>query len=186
MIYTDTVDVTWAADGTGSAQSTDDGLPAGGNVALAAGTYQWIASYSGNDQNNADGPTACDDPLEASVITAAAPTLTTEIHLEPGDTAIASPFEVALGSSVHDSATATGPAALGNPTGDVDFTFYKGECGYDESNLLFTDNDIPLVDGVAHPSDSSVALGAGSTTSAPTTTATTRPAGRTRTASVSR
>ena len=88
------------------------------------------------------------------------PEISTEIHLDPGDTAIADPFEVALGSSVHDSATAVGPDALGDPTGDIDFTFYKGECG-DNSNLLFTDLDVPLVDGVAHPSDSSGALGAG-------------------------
>jgi hypothetical protein len=94
----------------------------------------------------------CQEPVK--------PEISTEIHLEPGDTAIADPFEVALGSSVHDSATATGPEALGDPTGDIDFTFYKGACG-DDSNLLFTTLDVPLVDGVAHPSDSSGALGAG-------------------------
>ena len=37
VIYTDTVDVTWAADGTGSAQSTDGGNPADGRITTPEG-----------------------------------------------------------------------------------------------------------------------------------------------------
>lgn len=156
VIYTEVVDV----DGNGDYSTDGDGLPVDGNIALTAGTYQWIAYYGGDDNNEDAGPTACDDPREASVITAAAPTLTTEIHLDPESDPPTVVLAVDLGSSVHDAATADGPDALGDPTGDVDFTFYKGECE-DDSNLLFTDLDVPLVDGVADPSDSSGALGAG-------------------------
>src|SRR2546425_673160 len=37
----------------------------------------WIASYSGDLNNNAAGPTACADPAEAVVVTKASPALTT-------------------------------------------------------------------------------------------------------------
>src|SRR3989449_3056486 len=34
-------------------------------TAIQAGTYHWIASYSGDLNNNAAGPTACADAAEA-------------------------------------------------------------------------------------------------------------------------
>src|SRR3989441_985678 len=56
----------------------------------------WIASYSGDLNNNAAGPTACADPAEAVVVTKASPALTT--------TASGS---VAAGGAVNDVAHLT-------------------------------------------------------------------------------
>ncbi|HVT60217.1 MAG TPA: IPTL-CTERM sorting domain-containing protein [Thermoanaerobaculia bacterium] len=47
-------------------------------AALTPGTYRWIASYSGDANNLAAGPTVCSDPVQAAVVTgftAAIPTL---------------------------------------------------------------------------------------------------------------
>src|SRR5207245_444307 len=92
-------------------------------TAIQAGTYHWRASYSGDLNNNAAGPTACADPAEAVVVTKASPALTT--------TASGS---VAAGGSVNDVAHLT----LGtNPTGTITFTLYSdAECTI--SGLVFT------------------------------------------------
>src|SRR5260370_42709855 len=59
----------------------------------AAGTYRFIASYSG-DANNNGAATACNDPNESTAVTKASPTLTT--------TASAG---VAAGGTVSDTAS---------------------------------------------------------------------------------
>src|SRR3989449_10610873 len=46
-------------------------------TATQAGTYHWRASYSGDGNNNAAGPTACADPAEAVVGRKASPPRTT-------------------------------------------------------------------------------------------------------------
>src|SRR3989454_393389 len=80
-------------------------------TAIQAGTYHWRASYSGDLNNNAAGPTACADPAEAVVVTKASPALTT--------TASGS---VAAGGAGDDVAHLT----LGtNPTGTITFTLYS-------------------------------------------------------------
>jgi len=155
-LYTENVNV----NGNGDYTTDGDGSPAGGNVAQTAGTYQWVASYSGDNLNEAVGPTGCNDAREANVVEAAAPTVVTAIHLEPETNPATVVTTIDLGHAVHDSATVTGPAALGIPTGSVDFTFYKGTCVDEESPVLFTDN-VALVNGVAVPSKSTGALGAG-------------------------
>src|SRR5207245_1717955 len=96
---------------TSSATVTGNGdYSSGPFTATQAGTYHWRASYSGDGNNNAAGPTACADPAEAVVVTKAAPALTT--------TASGS---VAAGGSVTDVAHLT----LGtNPTGTITFTLY--------------------------------------------------------------
>src|SRR5439155_7722373 len=66
VAFTDTKLVSGNADYTSSSFT-----------AIQAGTYRWIASYSGDLNNNAAGPTACADPAEAVVVTKAAPALTT-------------------------------------------------------------------------------------------------------------
>src|SRR5437879_12811933 len=63
---------------TSSATVTGNGdYSSGPFTATQAGTYHWRASYSGDGNNNAAGPTACADPAEAVVVTKAAPALTT-------------------------------------------------------------------------------------------------------------
>src|SRR3989440_5407719 len=63
---------------TSSATVSGNGDYASGPfTATQAGTYHWRASYSGDPNNNAAGPTACADPAEAGVATKAAPALPT-------------------------------------------------------------------------------------------------------------
>src|SRR3989475_624547 len=116
VAFTDTKLVSGNADYTSSSFT-----------AIQAGTYRWIASYSGDLNNNAAGPTACADPAEAVAVTKASPALTT--------TASGS---VAAGGSVNDVAHLT----LGtNPTGTITFTLYSdAECTI--SGLVFTSSAI--------------------------------------------
>src|SRR5205807_688350 len=84
----------------------------GGFTAATAGTYRWVASYSG-DANNAAVATACSDPSESVVVTppvSGNPTLTTQAS--PG---------VAVGGQVTDTATLSGGT---NPTGTITFTLF--------------------------------------------------------------
>src|SRR3989442_14931765 len=53
VAFTDTKPVSGNADYTSSSFT-----------AIQAGTYRWIASYSGDLNNNAAGPTACADAAE--------------------------------------------------------------------------------------------------------------------------
>ena len=75
----------------------------------AAGTYQWIASYSG-DGNNSAVSGACGDPNESVAVTQATPAITTNA------TAAAT-----VGGSISDSATL---ASGFNPTGTITFSLY--------------------------------------------------------------
>ncbi|MGI8778285.1 MAG: hypothetical protein ACR2LJ_13100 [Acidimicrobiales bacterium] len=74
-----------------------------------AGTYRWIATYSGDAINNG-AATLCNDPGEQSIVIQATPQLTTT----------ASPT-VGIGGAVHDTATLTGGTS---PTGTIVFTLF--------------------------------------------------------------
>src|SRR5207247_6795272 len=80
-----------------------------GFVVVLAGTYRFIATYSG-DANNNGATTACNDPNESVAVTKATPTLSTT----------ASP-SVAAGGSISDTAHLAGGSA---PTGTITFTLY--------------------------------------------------------------
>jgi hypothetical protein len=75
-----------------------------------AGTYQWRASYSGDDHNKPAGPTACDDSAETVTVTAAMPAVHT-LAL-PG---------APIGFSVRDRALLIGGT---EPTGTITFRLY--------------------------------------------------------------
>ncbi|HSC04380.1 MAG TPA: hypothetical protein VLC49_13705 [Solirubrobacteraceae bacterium] len=75
-----------------------------------AGTYRWVATYSGDDNNHPAGPTACGDPDETIVIARARPTLTTQTS---GATDFPNP--------ISDSAALDGGA---DPTGMITFRVY--------------------------------------------------------------
>jgi len=156
-------------NGTGEVVPVDSGngdySTTTGFVAPTAGTYQWVASYSG-DGNNTPVSSSCNDPREATVVTQAAPNVATEIHLSPETTPHPTPVTgpVALGTTVHDSATATAPSSLlPTPTGKVTFSFYSGTCA-DAKNgtLIGTPDDVTLAGGVADPSADQGPLHAGS------------------------
>ncbi len=77
---------------------------------IQAGTYHWVASYSGDDANRPAGPTACGDLAETVVVSRAQPMLAT--------TAVSN---VGLGLGVSDSATLSGALS---PTGTITFRLY--------------------------------------------------------------
>lgn len=78
----------------------------------AAGTYQWVATYSGDAGNNPVS-TACNDPVESVVVTAVGP-------VTPNLTTVASP-NVQLSGQITDTATLAGG---NNPTGTITFSVY--------------------------------------------------------------
>ncbi|MGH9278986.1 MAG: beta strand repeat-containing protein, partial [Acidimicrobiales bacterium] len=86
------------------------GYPSDTFTPTLAGTYRWVASYSG-DAGNTAVTTTCNDPNETVTITGApAPQLTTQAS--PG---------VSLGGPVTDTATLAGAT---NPTGTITFNLY--------------------------------------------------------------
>jgi hypothetical protein len=78
-------------------------------IAALPGTYLWVASYSG-DVNNNSATTACNEPAETSTVTKASPTITT--HATASATA---------GGTISDTANLAGGNA---PTGAITFTLY--------------------------------------------------------------
>jgi hypothetical protein len=78
-------------------------------TALATGTYQWVASYSG-DANNASVAAACDAQGESVTVSLAAAALTT-----------AASAPVRVGGTIHDTATLSGGV---NPSGLITFNLY--------------------------------------------------------------
>ncbi|MFN2606794.1 MAG: beta strand repeat-containing protein, partial [Acidimicrobiales bacterium] len=79
-------------------------------TATAAGTFRWVASYSGDANNNAAGPTACSDPAETVTITKSSPLVATNAS-----------GSVPVGQAISDTATLTGGT---NPTGSITFTAF--------------------------------------------------------------
>lgn len=77
----------------------------------AVGTYNWIAHYSG-DANNNSLDTACGDSNESSAVQEASPAISTTPS--PAPTAV-------LGATLNDSATLSGGY---NPTGTILFALY--------------------------------------------------------------
>jgi hypothetical protein len=148
------------AGGMVSGPFTDLGTYSSNAVTVTApGVYRWIARYSG-DLKTQGATTLCNDPGESSLVpgttppTKFQPTVTTEIHKNPGHTATTS---VPAGSTVHDKATVSGTA--GTPTGTVTFTFYtNGSCAGNGAGA----GTVTLNSGVADPSSSKGPLSAGS------------------------
>jgi hypothetical protein len=80
-------------------------------VPTEAGTYRWVAAYSGDTDNRPVGSTACDDSAERSTVTAPA---------DPQLTSSASEA-VTIGGAVHDTAHLSGGSG---PTGTITFRLY--------------------------------------------------------------
>ena len=80
-------------------------------TATASGTYRWVATYSGDANNLAAGPTGCGDSAEAVRVTI------------PAVTALASSASpaVTIGGAIHDTAHLSGGA---RPTGRISFRLY--------------------------------------------------------------
>jgi hypothetical protein len=101
-----------------------------------AGSYNWIAAYSG-DANNNPVTTACGAPNETTVVTQLTPTIATS----------ATPT-VPLGTPISDTATVTGGAAPAPPpTGTVVFTLFGPANPTCTGAPIFTSGAQPLAGG---------------------------------------
>jgi hypothetical protein len=80
----------------------------------AVGTYRWTASYTG-DANNQAASSPCNAANESSTVNPASPSITTTLSDE----------EIAVGESIHDSATLTGATA--DAGGTVTYTAYTND-----------------------------------------------------------
>ena len=133
--------------GTPAFTSTGNGVDGPGTYTSAnftpgtAGTYRFIAAYSG-DANNAAVTTACNDANETVVVSQAAPTLVTQASTS-----------VLVGGPISDTATLAGGV---NPTGTITFT-------------VFGPNDATCANTPAFSSTNNV-IGNGNVTSDPFTT----------------
>ncbi len=102
----------------------------------AAGTYQWVAVYSG-DANYPPAESPCGAPSESSVVRQAVATIATEA-VTPVD----------FGDPISDTATVTGaapPAPV--PTGTVTFTLFGPDDPTCAGAPVFTSADVPLAGG---------------------------------------
>ena len=98
-------------------------------VANVVGTYRWIASYSGDANNNAVAG-ACNDANESVVVTADSPSFTT----------VASPA-IKLGGSVTDTATLLNGTL---PTGSITFRLYGPNDANCTGAPVFTSNAVTV------------------------------------------
>ncbi|MEV0457686.1 choice-of-anchor A family protein [Catellatospora methionotrophica] len=103
-----------------------------------AGTYRWIAGYSG-DANNTAATTSCNDPNESVVVNTGqvTPTLSTDAS-----------DDVTLGGQVSDTATLAGGTA---PTGSITFNLYGPNDATCSNDPAFTAT-VPVNGNAAYPS----------------------------------
>ena len=90
----------------------------------AAGTYRWIANYSGDGNNNAT-TNGCNGANESVVATQAKPAISTSATVGGQ-----------VGDKVHDVATVTGGF---NPTGTVTFKLFDSTDPSCDGSPIFTD-----------------------------------------------
>jgi uncharacterized repeat protein (TIGR01451 family) len=93
-------------------------------TANTAGTYRWIASYSG-DADNAPVSGGCNDANESVVVTPRAPSVTTNASAS-----------VEVGGQIHDTAHLSGGF---NPTGSITFRLYGPNDATCANAAIFTD-----------------------------------------------
>lgn len=79
----------------------------------AAGTYHWVATYSGDANYPAAGPTACSDPAETITLAGPGPTLPVLTTTASGT--------VSVGGQISDTANLSGG---NNPTGTITFGLF--------------------------------------------------------------
>jgi hypothetical protein len=131
----------------GSGETVDAGLDSSPTAALAAGSYHYTASYTGNDKYNAITASDC-EPL---TINKGQLTVTTVLHGINGAHNDVTNSHQPLGSTVHDTATVSG-AVAGFDIGAVSFT----------RNNVHVDNAATAEPGFAASTVQSEALAAGS------------------------
>jgi hypothetical protein len=114
--------------------SGDGNYGSGDFTPTLAGTYRWIATYTG-DAPNTSGPvsTSCNDPNESSLVVQLQPAITT-----------------AQTFTVKDSATITVGAGAGDLAGSVRFRLYdNATCTEDVDDFLLYDSGAIAVSGAS-------------------------------------
>jgi trimeric autotransporter adhesin len=101
-----------------------------GYAPTATGTYYWVATYSGDSDNNTAASGTADEPVTVTVAT-------------PSVSTTQQPNTATVGSSIADQATVTGGY---NPTGTVTFRLYDNSTA--AGSPLYTDTE-PLSSGGA-------------------------------------
>jgi hypothetical protein len=126
-------------NGNGSYQSGP--FTPSGTAPQIAGTYQWVATYSGDD-NNAAASTSCGDAGEQSLV---------RKH----------PSTVPTGQKVLISDFAKVSSANGTPTGKVNFKLFgNSTC---TGTPLYDSGDVALVNGLANTDNAPQTLSANGT-----------------------
>jgi fimbrial isopeptide formation D2 family protein/uncharacterized repeat protein (TIGR01451 family) len=104
--------------------SGNDDYTSGSYTTTAAGTFRWIARYSG-DANNIAVSGSCNDANEDVVVGKLNPTISTTASAD-----------VTIGGSVHDVATLSGATA--NATGTITFRLYGPDDATCAGTAVFT------------------------------------------------
>jgi hypothetical protein len=110
----------------------------------AVGTYRWVVTYSGDDDNRAAGPTTCGLDSETVAIAKANPSLvsTASGSLQRGGRGAPLQHVVRGTQAIHDTATLDGGIA---PTGTMTFRLYGPDNDDCSGDAVFT-SEVP-VDG---------------------------------------
>ncbi|HEX2180460.1 MAG TPA: hypothetical protein VHL54_13260 [Actinomycetota bacterium] len=131
---------------TGTAAVDHFGAPPYGSgpstAFTAAGTYHWVASYSGDANYPPAGPTACTDPAETFTFDGQGPAATTIVTA-------ASP-SVPVGGQIFDTATISGG---NNPAGTIAFNLYGPDDADCSGTVAFT-SSVPVSGNGAYQSGS--------------------------------
>jgi len=109
-----------------------DALYLSGNFTpTAAGTYRWIATYTGDSPNTLGNAGTCASANESVVVSPVQPTITTDASADP-------PTGVPLGTAITDTATLSG--ATSNAGGSITFKLYgpSDTAVCTAANLVFT------------------------------------------------
>ena len=140
--------------GASSSETVAVGNESSVTSALAAGSYSFIADYSGDSNYNSS-----EGSCEPFSVNKAIPEIVTELH-NSDESVIATEASTL---TVHDRATVAGGVSGFAPSGNVEFYFFpNGECsgeGDFAAGTVALDGNDP---GIAHPSDSEGPLAAGS------------------------
>ena len=119
-----------------------------------AGTYSWVATYSGDSNNNAL-ITPCGAPGET--LTAIRASTTTNTAVINDATGLPTSGSETAGASFHDTATVTGASTGPSPTGTVTYSYFTNSA-CSGSGIAQT---VTLSGGSLPASSSTGALGAG-------------------------
>jgi hypothetical protein len=145
-------------------ESTSAGITANGSVesgeftTTATGSYFWVASFSG-DHNNQPAATKCGDSGETSVVESGQAEISTTVKDNNG-AEVTDEKPAALGTEVHDTSTLSGQiASLSfDTTAKVTYRFFKNN--HCEGEPASTEEVVVNFDGSV-PNSASQLLGAG-------------------------